>query len=146
MGEAERHTWYILECSLEPSAESPRGGCVLSWCVQLRLFQIRQELHDHVKDALGEAYARHFGATPSAHRGGIYGTKARLHSWCGALAACISAGSLPVDATAHVLRVLQVPQASKSVEVAAPAASCEPSPPYCSSPDSLAPPAVRDVP
>eukprot|EP00435_Cladocopium_sp_Y103_P002575 s4048_g1.t1 len=80
-GHEERggHTWYQLKVCLEVSAAP-----ALRWTSERRLSTLREELHDRVKDVLGQNYAAHFSKTPFALKGTIGEPVQRLDStgWC----------------------------------------------------------------
>lgn len=99
------HTWYIVECTLVCLKLGPRP---LKWRVQRRLVQMRESLHDPVKEALDDDYVRRFGDAPFARHGGLPGTSARLQEWLSALARCINVGGCPPAVVAHVLQFLDV--------------------------------------
>eukprot|EP00931_Biecheleriopsis_adriatica_P089397 TRINITY_DN63536_c0_g1_i1.p1 TRINITY_DN63536_c0_g1~~TRINITY_DN63536_c0_g1_i1.p1 ORF type:complete len:249 (+),score=60.69 TRINITY_DN63536_c0_g1_i1:113-748(+) len=101
------HTFYSMKCSISSKQEEEK---CYSWLVRYRLAQLREELHDKVKESLGDDYARHFGITPFCLRGGLPGTTARLHNWCKALANAVNAGALRPWLVAFVLQFLEVPQ------------------------------------
>merc|ERR1712039_1026263 len=70
------HTWYLIECEVTCAEmlEEP-----LRWSVRRRLVQIREDLHDSFKAAIGEdVYGKYFVGAPFAHKGGVPGTTARL--------------------------------------------------------------------
>eukprot|EP00930_Biecheleria_cincta_P042499 TRINITY_DN29247_c0_g1_i2.p1 TRINITY_DN29247_c0_g1~~TRINITY_DN29247_c0_g1_i2.p1 ORF type:complete len:213 (-),score=39.52 TRINITY_DN29247_c0_g1_i2:73-711(-) len=104
--EEDGHTMYEISCALRP-AEQKFSPTV--WSCKRRLCHLREGLHDKVKDSLGEAYAAHFADAPFARRGGMPGTTARLGTWLGVLARCLSTGVLPADCCAQVLRFLDAP-------------------------------------
>jgi len=104
--EESGHTWYRINCELS----NHRGGAEhLKWSVQRRLIQMREDLHDPIKEELGQDYARHFACAPFAHKGGVLGTTGRLRDWFAALANYLNdGGGLPM----LVARVLQFLNAS----------------------------------
>jgi len=102
--EVDGHTLYSLVCSL-----ADETVCI-NWCAQRRLQQLREDLHDAIKGELGEAYHRHFGRAPFAHKGGLPGTTARLQSWVSTLAACVNAGHAPPSVVALVLSFFEAPE------------------------------------
>lgn len=106
--EEDGHTRYILDLSLRPSTQE---GSVPSctWQCKRRLAELRELLHDPVKEAMGVEYRRHFADHPFAHHGGPPGTTARLGGWLSALSACVSRGILAPPLCASVLRALDAP-------------------------------------
>lgn len=104
-GHEERggHTWYQLKVCLEVSAAP------LRWTSERRLSTLREELHDRVKDVLGQNYAAHFSKTPFALKGGLPGTTARLTAWFGALAKVVNKGEAPPSLVALLLQFLEAP-------------------------------------
>merc|ERR1711924_88808 len=64
----------------------------MQWICKKRLSNIRDNLHDPIKDCMFDLYAVHFGATPFAHHGAPPGTTGRLNAWLGSLAKCINDG------------------------------------------------------
>lgn len=106
--EEDGHTRYLLDLSLRPSAQ---GGSVAScsWRCKRRLAELREYLHDPVKEAMGAEYQTHFADCHFAHRGAPPGTTARLDGWLSALAACVSRGVLTPPLCASVLRALDAP-------------------------------------
>lgn len=103
------HTYYSLQCALS----SGKPALCLAWPVQKRLTQLREELHDIVKDGLGKSYADLFAQAPFARRGGVAGTTGRLQTWLEILASCINEHSAPPSLVATVLRFLDTPAPPK---------------------------------
>lgn len=102
--EVSKHTWYTLSCSVV------QGGAVRTeWKIQRRLLQLRKDLHNNVKQELGQAYDRHFSGAHFAYKGGVRGTTARLQGWCSALTACINAGHIKPSVVALVFQLLEAP-------------------------------------
>eukprot|EP00418_Pyrodinium_bahamense_P034041 CAMPEP_0179137234 /NCGR_PEP_ID=MMETSP0796-20121207/65457_1 /TAXON_ID=73915 /ORGANISM="Pyrodinium bahamense, Strain pbaha01" /LENGTH=252 /DNA_ID=CAMNT_0020836403 /DNA_START=30 /DNA_END=785 /DNA_ORIENTATION=+ len=96
------HRMYLLQCSLELG-----GAGLLRWVAPRRLLDLREDLHDRVKLALGDKVYEHFFAgAPFARRGGPPGTTGRLRGWTAALAACINVGGASPCATAMALKFL----------------------------------------
>eukprot|EP00747_Dinoflagellata_sp_TGD_P213287 gnl/TRDRNA2_/TRDRNA2_86262_c0_seq6.p1 gnl/TRDRNA2_/TRDRNA2_86262_c0~~gnl/TRDRNA2_/TRDRNA2_86262_c0_seq6.p1 ORF type:complete len:228 (-),score=24.04 gnl/TRDRNA2_/TRDRNA2_86262_c0_seq6:237-920(-) len=95
-------TLYIMKCKFGGAADE-------MWFCKKRLCDLREELHDHVKEILGEAYPEHFGETPFARFGGLPGTTDRLRGWMESLARCMNAGMLNTSSCAFVLRFLSTP-------------------------------------
>lgn len=104
--EEHGHTMYFVDCVVSyPGNES------FAWRTHKRLCQMRESLHDAVKEELQEArYAGMFRDEPFARYGGFPGTTARLHAWCGALAKGLSNGRLSPRLTAHILQFLEIPK------------------------------------
>ncbi|CAJ1426377.1 unnamed protein product [Effrenium voratum] len=107
-GHEERagHTWYQLNCFLTLTG-APSS---LSWKTEKRLSSLREEMHDRVKEALGQNYASHFAKTPFAMKGGLPGTTARLNAWFGALGSVMNKGEAPPSLVAVILQFLEVPE------------------------------------
>mmetsp|Transcript_16249 Transcript_16249/g.30371 ORF Transcript_16249/g.30371 Transcript_16249/m.30371 type:complete len:265 (-) Transcript_16249:81-875(-) len=105
--EVDGHTWYTIVCSLAFGKD--RGS--LDWRVHRRLVQLREYLHAHVKTEMGEdTYQKHFADAHFARSGGLPGTTARLHTWCGALTACINTGRASPAVVALVLHFFEAPE------------------------------------
>jgi hypothetical protein len=105
---AAGHTWYIVESSLEFDESSPHSR--IDWLAPRRLDQLRQQLHDIIKNSLGEqSYAKYFQSARFASRGGLPGTTANLHRWFAALASCINSKALRPSVVAVTLRFLEAP-------------------------------------
>jgi len=110
-GHHEEHgcTMYGIDVSL-----SQKGG-VTTWHTTKRLCDLREQIHDPVKDVLGEeAYPMHFGETPFAHFGGVPGTTERLRYWLQALGSCINQGALDIKMIGVVLNFLEAPMPEPS--------------------------------
>lgn len=104
------HTWYLLECTLEPApGYAPGRVSRAEWPAPRRLLQLRLDLHDRVKQSLGEDYRRVFGAAPFAKLGGLPGTTARLKAWLAALSDGMNNGALKPSLVALTLGFLQAP-------------------------------------
>merc|ERR1712232_239827 len=72
--------------------------------------QLRESLHDPVKQSLGLAkYKSHFLGASFARRGGLPGTTSRLQGWFTALTACLNSGVCSPSDTAFVLQFLDTP-------------------------------------
>ncbi|CAE8649476.1 unnamed protein product, partial [Polarella glacialis] len=110
LGHEERdgHTLYLIACAVAEEGLPP-----LDWQVGKRLTSLREDLHDSVKEAFGENYARHFANTPFALKGGLPGTTARLSAWFASLAALANSGEAGPSVVALVLQFLEVPQAKE---------------------------------
>lgn len=105
--EVDGHTWYTIVCSIVLGKN--RGS--LDWRVHRRLHQLREYLHAHVKTEMGEdVYRQHFADAHFARSGGLPGTTARLHTWCGALTSCINTGRAPPAVVAVVLHFFEAPE------------------------------------
>lgn len=105
--EVEGHTLYLLKGSLKAGM---LGAAGLEWRTRRRLVQLREDLHDSIKEELDETYRLYFASAPFAHQGGIPGTTARLNTWCGALASCVNSGKAPPTVVALVLHFLEAPE------------------------------------
>lgn len=105
--ETDGHTFYQLACShLDVST-----GRKTDWQVLRRLRDLREGLHDHIKEQLGvEAYDKYFGSTPFALKGGLPGTTGRLDKWCSAVAACTNARGCCPGTVAVILLCLEAPE------------------------------------
>lgn len=131
------HTWYMVQCDLGPvpGAEPPAAGAPLSpaggkatgggerhlsWRAPRRLVQLRESLHDPVKDALGRRYAGFFKETPFAKRGGPKGTSLRLRHWLDRLAGLINRRAVSPFITALTLLFLRGPATDVMATLAAP--------------------------
>jgi len=107
--QAGGHTWYTIDCVLSYPTSANREP--LQWSVRRRLLQLREHLHDVLKDDLGdENYADAFANAPFVMKGGLMpGTVARLASWLEACARCISLRKPSPSAVAQALQVLDAP-------------------------------------
>jgi len=103
--EENRHTWYHVEMNL-----AIQGTRSLKWKVARRLVHLRLELHDCVKNNLGQNYSKCFASTPFAHKGGLRGTTARLNAWCASLASCMNQFACSPKLVMLVLNFLEVPE------------------------------------
>mmetsp|Transcript_15087 Transcript_15087/g.34336 ORF Transcript_15087/g.34336 Transcript_15087/m.34336 type:complete len:410 (+) Transcript_15087:122-1351(+) len=126
LGHAEEggHTWYALDCELEQQKASALKGPavssgVLKWKTQRRLNQIREDLHDPVKAAMANTYARLFAETPFAHTGGPIGTTTRLRDWFCTLCGCLNAKQGTPELVARTLQFLEAPDPVLSCTAAA---------------------------
>jgi len=86
--EESGHTMYILKCSLTntDSVLKPDGNGAscqgpIAWTCRRRLRELRDELHDVVKEQMVTAYSSYFNKVGFAHMGGPPGTTARLSGW-----------------------------------------------------------------
>ncbi|CAK9039688.1 unnamed protein product [Durusdinium trenchii] len=113
-GHEERggHTWYQLKTSLEFSgaARAP-----LRWSSERRLSSLREELHDRVKEVLGQNYTAHFLKTPFALKGGLPGTTSRLNAWFGSLGKVVNKGEAPPSLVALLLQFLEAPHPPEEI-------------------------------
>jgi len=100
-------TWYRVDCVLGPVPGKQRQ--LVAWRAPRRLFDLRDSLHDSVKEMFAEAYATHFAATPFARFGAPRGTTARLREWLGTLARLINDGKASPAVTARTLKFFQAP-------------------------------------
>lgn len=100
-------TWYRVDCMLGSVPGKQRQ--LVAWRAPRRLFDLRDSLHDSVKEMFGEAYATHFAATPFARFGAPRGTTARLRKWLGVLASLINNGKASPAVTARTLKFFQAP-------------------------------------
>merc|ERR1712039_578930 len=116
MGEAARHTWYIVESRVSLGEDSRVEACI-QWLAPRRLEHLRKDLHDIVKSTLGEtAYATWFHAREGAKfapHGGLPGTTAHLRRWFDALSSCINSKVAPPLVAAVTLRFLEAPDSQQ---------------------------------
>jgi len=110
--EEDGHTYYTILCRLRGLEGD---GWTLEWEPKRRLAQLRDSLHDPVKESLGGLYDHYFAAARFALRGGLPGTTDRLQAWCRVLANCISNCLVSPGTVATTLLFLQPPAASASV-------------------------------
>jgi hypothetical protein len=103
--EQDGHTYYQVKCQLTAKQPVLR----LDWTSQMRLNQMREELHDVVKDGLGKNYGDLFSQAPFARRGGLSGTTGRLQTWLDTLASCINEYTVQPGLLVSVLKSLDVP-------------------------------------
>lgn len=103
--EQQGHTWYAVRCLLR----SEGFGC-LQWQAPRRLCQLRQLLHEPLKEELAGDYQRYFADASFASRGGLPGTTSKLDNWCTLLAGCINSGAVPPRLVSLVLRFLAIPE------------------------------------
>mmetsp|Transcript_81170 Transcript_81170/g.178373 ORF Transcript_81170/g.178373 Transcript_81170/m.178373 type:complete len:334 (+) Transcript_81170:218-1219(+) len=110
------HTYYHLECRLEPVPDAVSGSgaksvlAPVSWDCAARVHHLRNGLYKHVKQELGRSYESSFIETPFAHRMRPAGTTARLQAWCRQLGQLISARRLSPALVAAALRFLDAPR------------------------------------
>eukprot|EP00747_Dinoflagellata_sp_TGD_P170022 gnl/TRDRNA2_/TRDRNA2_200486_c0_seq1.p1 gnl/TRDRNA2_/TRDRNA2_200486_c0~~gnl/TRDRNA2_/TRDRNA2_200486_c0_seq1.p1 ORF type:complete len:285 (-),score=45.67 gnl/TRDRNA2_/TRDRNA2_200486_c0_seq1:27-785(-) len=104
--EVKARTMYILSCQFL--------GVVGPWYCSKRLCDLRADLHDQVKVALGPVYQMCFADTPFAHRGGVPGTTARLNAWFRTLDRMMNRGELEVQLCVLVLRFLETPRCANN--------------------------------
>mmetsp|Transcript_70563 Transcript_70563/g.147793 ORF Transcript_70563/g.147793 Transcript_70563/m.147793 type:complete len:450 (-) Transcript_70563:156-1505(-) len=134
-GHAEHcgHTWYMIDCCMKGKfdkhsiADEGNGNpqqiimldaeqdCeVYSWRAPRRLAQLRDCLHDRVKEVLGDDYPKYFGDTPFARYMGPPGTTDRLAKWLDRLAEVVNKGVFRPSLVAKILAFLRGPAVSKS--------------------------------
>lgn len=106
-GHEERgsHTYYDVHCWFVAKKPSLH----LEWLAQRRLANLREELHDIVKNELGKSYSEVFAKAPFAKRGGFSGTTLRLQRWLEVLATSVNDGTAPPALVAQVLLFLGAP-------------------------------------
>eukprot|EP00931_Biecheleriopsis_adriatica_P104980 TRINITY_DN79586_c0_g1_i1.p1 TRINITY_DN79586_c0_g1~~TRINITY_DN79586_c0_g1_i1.p1 ORF type:complete len:240 (+),score=59.48 TRINITY_DN79586_c0_g1_i1:69-788(+) len=108
------HTMYMLTCSLR-SWQDPTGvPREIEWKCKKRLLQLREELHDKIKEDMADAYTERFQDTPFARYGGLPGTTARLKAWLVTLTGIANKGKLPTQLLLLLLQFLQVPVPKES--------------------------------
>mmetsp|Transcript_153371 Transcript_153371/g.278719 ORF Transcript_153371/g.278719 Transcript_153371/m.278719 type:complete len:196 (-) Transcript_153371:91-678(-) len=112
LGHAEeaRCTVYELACAMRAAKA---GAERVKWVCKKRLCELREELHDPLKEALGSEYAVRFSATPFARHGGLPGTTARLRDWFKTLSDCLSGDIIKPQECALVLQFLDTPLPSE---------------------------------
>merc|ERR1711879_767908 len=94
---AAGHKWYEVRCTIKG-----RNMRHTKWTAPRRLVQI-QELHDRVKEMLGESYGALF---EESHFGS---TTVRIGSWLAKLAILITNGEVPPNVAAITLCFFQAP-------------------------------------
>eukprot|EP00929_Paragymnodinium_shiwhaense_P058444 TRINITY_DN29264_c0_g1_i1.p1 TRINITY_DN29264_c0_g1~~TRINITY_DN29264_c0_g1_i1.p1 ORF type:complete len:362 (-),score=58.49 TRINITY_DN29264_c0_g1_i1:370-1455(-) len=122
------YTWYFVDCELVQGSSmddwlsmniadeeqnvsgtwlesaSIGSGRRLAWRAPRRLAQIRESLHDPVRQTLDDdEYEEVFADAPFALRGGWPGTTARLCHWLSTLACAINCGGVPPSIAALTL-------------------------------------------
>lgn len=112
--EVDGHTMYKILCKIgstpQSGPNSANAANDIVWTRQARLADLREQLHDPLKDASPEEYKRIFKNTPFAAHGGIPGTTDRLSAWMAALASwCSTPSSIPASTMSLILRFLQAP-------------------------------------
>mmetsp|Transcript_33045 Transcript_33045/g.73596 ORF Transcript_33045/g.73596 Transcript_33045/m.73596 type:complete len:692 (+) Transcript_33045:73-2148(+) len=105
---AKKGSSRVYEICTRLQMSDPRS--LLEWQTEYKLFGIREEIHDLVKQELGaREYGQHFSKTPFAMSGGPPGTTARLQKWMETLAATINSGHASPALVAQVLLALNAP-------------------------------------
>jgi len=131
--EDDGHTWYVINSSVHRSdvkvavqEEKETGQSTgvengvakaaedIEWIVKKRLCDLREQLHDRVKELMGPAYSAYFDGTHFARHGGLPGTTTRLRAWLVTLAECANSGALNAEIQAYVLRFLDAPVPEES--------------------------------
>lgn len=111
--EVDGHTLYNVLCKIrrEPASgpNSAHGIHEIDWTRQVRLADLREQLHDPLKDAMPEKYKRIFQNTPFASRGGAPGTTDRLDAWMSTLATWCNTEDMEASTVSLILRFLQPP-------------------------------------
>eukprot|EP00930_Biecheleria_cincta_P061918 TRINITY_DN47466_c0_g1_i1.p1 TRINITY_DN47466_c0_g1~~TRINITY_DN47466_c0_g1_i1.p1 ORF type:complete len:291 (+),score=51.57 TRINITY_DN47466_c0_g1_i1:55-927(+) len=112
--EVDGRTMYKILCKIrsmpQSGPNSANSAHDIVWTRQARLADLREHLHDPLKDARPEEYKRIFKNTPFASRGGIPGTTDRLNAWMATLASwCTTPHSMPASTISFILRFLQAP-------------------------------------
>lgn len=108
--EMDSHTIYFVDCNVILSQNGVGPATKLTWRAEQRLVNLREHVHDRVKQDFGRSYTRYFGAAHFAHRGGVRGTTARLNAWFAALASCINGGMASPAVVALTLHFLGAPE------------------------------------
>jgi len=113
-------TRYLFGCSLTGPGCQYQG-----WKCQKRLEELRQALHDHVKDDLGPNYKTlfadaHFPFNTIAGGMTVPGTTARLCKWVATLAYNINRAKISPSAVAYVLEYFEAHPTKETVEVYCP--------------------------
>lgn len=117
MGKYQNAAWPapIPSNTQAPACQPPQLKDDIQWLCRRRLCDLREDLHDRVKEYVGlPFYESHFSEAPFARHGGLPGTTARLAAWMSALAACANDGALDVVLHAYVLRFLHAPVPEES--------------------------------
>merc|ERR1712048_47404 len=102
------HKWYQVHCTIKR-----RDMPYTRWTAPRRMVQVRGDLHDRVKEMLGENYDTLFEESqldsrgaPGTHTGGA---TVRLGSWLVKLANMITNGEVPPSVAALTLLFFQAP-------------------------------------
>lgn len=125
--EREGHRKYEVRCALrlpelaalvadkqELQVEGLFDVLPLTWSCWKRLFELRENLHEPVKECLGASYEKHFKNAPFALRIGLSGTLERLDLWVQRLGELICQKQLQGRCLALVLRFLDAPAPEES--------------------------------
>lgn len=112
--EVDGHTMYKILCEIRSTPQSGPNSASsahdIVWTRQARLAELREQLHDPLKDARPEEYKHIFRNTPFASHGGIPGTSDRLSAWMATLASSLNTSpSVPPTFMSLILRFLQAP-------------------------------------
>eukprot|EP00435_Cladocopium_sp_Y103_P024070 s613_g5.t2 len=120
--ERQGHRKYEVRCALRlPESATPVTHkkelqvdalfdvLPLTWSCWKRLYELREDLYEPVKDCLGASYDKHFKNAPFALRIGISGTLERLDLWVQRLGELVSEKLLPGRCLALILRFLDAP-------------------------------------
>lgn len=98
------YVYYDIECELAELGQwqSP----LRKWTATRRLGQLREGLHNPVKNELGSEYRTKFQGTHFAHKVAVRGTTSRLDGWCRKLAGCLNNKELPPVVASIALQLL----------------------------------------
>lgn len=120
--ERQGHRKYEVRCALHlPESATPVTDkkelqvdalfdvLPLTWSCWKRLYELRENLYEPVKECLGASYDKHFKNAPFALRIGISGTLERLDLWVQRLGELVSEKMLPGRCLALILRFLDAP-------------------------------------
>lgn len=81
----------------------------LSWTTWKRLFELREQLYEPVKEYLGAGYEAHFASAPFALRIGLVNTAERLDAWVERLSELVNKRLLQGRLLGAILRFLDAP-------------------------------------
>ncbi|CAK0890430.1 unnamed protein product [Prorocentrum cordatum] len=76
--EEDGHTRYVLDLSLRPAAQGGVPPC--SWQCKRRLAELREFVHDPVKEAMGVEYQTHFSKRETAGIGIDFRSRVLRHA------------------------------------------------------------------
>jgi len=120
--EREGHRKYEVRCALRLPESATRinnkkelqvdalfNVLPLTWSCWKRLYELRENLYEPVKECLGASYDKHFKHAPFALRIGISGTLERLDLWVQRVAELVTEKLLYGRCLALILRFLDAP-------------------------------------
>jgi hypothetical protein len=103
------HKWYQVECTIKRSGRGMTE--IIQWTAPRLLAQMRADLHDRVKDTLGESYDGLFAQADFANHTPPSNTEVRLYSWLLRLSHLITNGDVSPGVAALALLFFQAPAA-----------------------------------